>query len=176
MVLCLRSFRWAARKFNDDATIEQLEIEWTEYTWLRAKSDNPNIQENHALLRCLLTRGRELQKQLPVDGYGADVQLRNFLHRCTRHAPFSVYMPTIKSETSGRYKTYLNLPSTVPHRGCKPHALAGVQLQSMLLTFLEEEIESCEQVIFSLRMKKAVIQPHFDVALNVVHHDDEHRL
>jgi hypothetical protein len=51
-------------------------------------------------------------------------------------------------------------------------ALAGVQLQSMLLTFLEEEIESCEQVIFSLRMKKTIIQPHFDVALDVVHHDE----
>jgi hypothetical protein len=30
---------------------------------------------------------------------------------------------------------------------------AGVQLQSMLLTLLEEENESCEQVIFRLRMK-----------------------
>jgi hypothetical protein len=67
--------------FYDVATIEQLEIEWTEYTWLRVKSDNPNIKDNHALLRCFVTRGRELQKQLPVDGYGADVQLRNFLHR-----------------------------------------------------------------------------------------------
>jgi hypothetical protein len=95
--------------FFDFATIEQLDIEWTEYTWLRVKSDNPNIKDNHALLRCLLARGRELQKQLPVDGYGADVQLRYFLHRCTRHAPFSAYMPTIKSETSGLYMTYLNL-------------------------------------------------------------------
>jgi hypothetical protein len=85
----------------DVATIEQLEIEWTEYTWLRVKSDNPNIKDNLALLRCFLTRWRELQMQLPVDGYDADVQLRNFLHRCTRHAPFSTYMPTIKSETSG---------------------------------------------------------------------------
>jgi hypothetical protein len=66
--------------FYDVATIEQLEIEWTEYTWLRGKSDNPNIKDNHALLRCLLTRGRELKKQLPVGGYGADVQLRNFLY------------------------------------------------------------------------------------------------
>jgi hypothetical protein len=32
-------------------------------------------------------------------------------------------------------------------------ALAGLQLQSMLLTLLEKEIKSCEQVIFSLRMK-----------------------
>jgi hypothetical protein len=79
-------------------TIEQLEIEWTEYTWLRVKSDNPYIKDNHALLRCLLTSGRELQKQLPVDGYGADVQLRKFLHQCTRHAPFSAYMPTIKGK------------------------------------------------------------------------------
>jgi hypothetical protein len=31
------------------------------------------------------------------------------LHRCTRHAPFSAYMPTIKSETSGLYLTVLNL-------------------------------------------------------------------
>jgi hypothetical protein len=29
--------------FYDVATIEQLEIELTEYTWLRLKSDNPNI-------------------------------------------------------------------------------------------------------------------------------------
>jgi hypothetical protein len=95
--------------FYDATTIEQLEIEWTEYTWLRVKSDNQNIKDNHALLRCLLTRGRKLQKKMPVDGYGADVQLRNFLHRCTRHAPFSAYMPTIKSETSGLYMTDLNL-------------------------------------------------------------------
>jgi hypothetical protein len=67
-------------------------------------------------------------------------------------------------------------PITIPHRGCKQHALAGLQIQSVLLTFLEKEIEGCEQVIFSLRMKKTVIQPYFDVALDVVHHDDEHRL
>jgi hypothetical protein len=95
--------------FYDIATIEQLEIEWTEYTWLRVQSDNPNIKDNHALLRCMLTRGCELQKQLPVDGYGADVQLRFFLHRRTRHAPFSAYMQTIKSKTSGLYMTDLNL-------------------------------------------------------------------
>jgi hypothetical protein len=59
--------------FHDVATIEQLEIEWTEYTWLRIKSDYPNIKDNHELLRCLLTRGRKIQKQMPVDGYGADV-------------------------------------------------------------------------------------------------------
>jgi hypothetical protein len=35
----------------------------------------------------------------------------------------------------------------------KQHAFAGVQLQSMLLTFPEKEFESFEQVIFSLRMK-----------------------
>jgi hypothetical protein len=96
-------FAGLRRNFYDVATIEQLEIEWTEYTWLRVKSDNLNIKDNHALLRCLLTRGRELQKQLPVDGYGADVLLRFLLHRCTRHAPFSAYMPPIKSETSGLY-------------------------------------------------------------------------
>jgi hypothetical protein len=33
------------------------------------------------------------------------------------------------------------------------HVFVGVQLQSELLTFLEEEIESCEQVIFRLRME-----------------------
>jgi hypothetical protein len=109
MVLCQRSFRWTARNFYDVATIEQHEIEWTEYTWLRVKSDNPNIKDNHALLRCLLTRGRELHKQLPIDGYGADVQLRHFLHRCTRYTSFSTYMPTIKSETSVLYMTDLNL-------------------------------------------------------------------
>jgi hypothetical protein len=59
--------------FYDVATIEQLEIECTDYTWLRVKSDNPNIKDNHALLQCLFTRGREFRKQLPVDGYGADV-------------------------------------------------------------------------------------------------------
>jgi hypothetical protein len=62
-------------------------------------------------------------------------------------------------------------PSTIPHRVCKQHALAGVQLQSVLLTMLENEIESCEQVIFSLSMKQTVIQPYFDVALDVVHAD-----
>jgi hypothetical protein len=69
----------------DVATIEQLEIEWTDYTWLRVKSDNPNIKDNHALLHCLLIRGRELQKQLPVDGYGAD---RSYDFFCI-HAPRS---------------------------------------------------------------------------------------
>jgi hypothetical protein len=72
-------------------------------------SDNPNIKDNHALPRCLITRERELQKQMLVDGYGADVSLRNFLHRCTRHSPFSAYMPTSKSETFGLYLTDLNL-------------------------------------------------------------------
>jgi hypothetical protein len=46
----------------------------------------------------------------------------------------------------------------------------------MLMTLLEKEIESCEKVIFSLRVKQTVIQPYFDVALDVVHHDNEHRL
>jgi hypothetical protein len=109
MVLCQPSFRWTARTFYDFATIEQLEIEWTEYTWLRVKSDNPNIKDNNALLRCLPTRGCEIQTQLSVDGFGADVQLRNLLHRCTRQAPFSAHMPTIKSEASGLYMTVLNL-------------------------------------------------------------------
>jgi hypothetical protein len=36
------------------------------------------------------------------------------------------------------------------------HTLAGVQLQSILLTFLEKEIESCEQVIFCLGMEQTV--------------------
>jgi hypothetical protein len=61
----------SAEFFYDVATIEQLEIEWIEYTRLRVKSDNPNIKDNHALLRCLLTHGRELQKQRPVDCYDA---------------------------------------------------------------------------------------------------------
>jgi hypothetical protein len=51
-----------------------------------------------------------------------------------------------------------------------------VHLQSILLTFLEKEIESCEQVIFRRRMKVTVIQPYFDVALDVNHHEDEHGL
>jgi hypothetical protein len=46
----------------------------------------------------------------------------------------------------------------------------------MLPALLEEEIESCAQVIFRRHMKETVIQPFFDVALDVVHHDDEHRL
>jgi hypothetical protein len=51
------------------------------------------------------------------------------------------------------YSILGNQPSTVSHRGCNQHALAGVQLQFVLLTFLEKEVESCEQVIFRLRMK-----------------------
>jgi hypothetical protein len=51
------------------------------------------------------------------------------------------------------YTIFSDQPSTVPHRGCKQHAFAGVQLQSMLLTFLEKEVERFEQVIFRLRMK-----------------------
>jgi hypothetical protein len=62
------------------------------------KSDNQIIKDNYALLRCLITRGRDLQKQLSVDGYGADVQLRNFPHQCILHAPFSAHMPTIERE------------------------------------------------------------------------------
>jgi hypothetical protein len=56
------------------------------------------------------------------------------------------------------------------------NTLAGLQLQSVLLTLPEKEIESCEQVFFSLSMKKKVIQPYSDVALDFVHHDDEERL
>jgi hypothetical protein len=67
-------------------------------------------------------------------------------------------------------------PSTVPHRGFKQHALAGEQLKSMLLTLIEKEVESCEQVIFSPRMIKKIIQSYFDVALDVFHQNDEHRL
>jgi hypothetical protein len=74
------------------------------------------------------------------------------------------------------YSIFSDETSTVPHRGCKQHALAGVQLQFMLLALLEKELGSCEQVIFSLRMKKTVIQPYFDVSLDVVHRDDENRL
>jgi hypothetical protein len=51
-----------------------------------------------------------------------------------------------------------------------------VTLQSILLTLLEKEIWSCEQVISSLRMNQTVIQPYFDVALDVIHHEDEHGL
>jgi hypothetical protein len=51
------------------------------------------------------------------------------------------------------YSILGDLSSTTSHRGCKPHALAGVQLQFIILTLLEQEAESCEQVIFSLRMK-----------------------
>jgi hypothetical protein len=64
-------------------------------------------------------------------------------------------------------------PSEIPHHSCKQHTLAGVQLQAILLTLLENEVESCEQVIFSFRMKLTVIQPYFDVAIDVVHHVDE---
>jgi hypothetical protein len=46
----------------------------------------------------------------------------------------------------------------------------------MLLTFLEKEIDSCELVVFRHRMKYTVIQPYFDVALDVAHQNDELRL
>jgi hypothetical protein len=46
----------------------------------------------------------------------------------------------------------------------------------MLPSLLENEIESCGQVVFSLRMKQTVIKPYFDVALDVFNHDDEHIL
>jgi hypothetical protein len=44
------------------------------------------------------------------------------------------------------------------HRGCKQQALAGVQLQSILLTLLEKDVKSCEKIIFSLLMEYTVIQ------------------
>jgi hypothetical protein len=75
-----------------------------------------------------------------------------------------------------KHTIFGNKPSTIQDCGCKQHGIAGVQLQSMLLTFLEKETESCEQVIFSLRMKWTVIQPYFEIALDVVHQDYEHRL
>jgi hypothetical protein len=51
-----------------------------------------------------------------------------------------------------------------------------VELQFILLTLLKQDIESCKQVIISLRMRKKVILLHFDTALDVIHHDDEHGL
>jgi hypothetical protein len=131
--------------FYDVATVEKLEIEWTEYTWLRVKSDNPNIKDNHALLRCLLTRGRELQKQLPVDGYVADVQLRNFLHRCTRHALFYAYMPIINSETSGLYMTDLNL-ETERLRTATPSS--GQQRPRQVMTLVDDSHEDGNSNIY----------------------------
>jgi hypothetical protein len=68
---------------------------------------------------------------------GAVLRLLHCLHR--------FYVHWIKT-----YAIFSDQPSTILHRGCKKHALAGVQLQSMLLTLLDEEIESCEQVIFRL--------------------------
>jgi hypothetical protein len=126
------------------------------YTWLRVKSDNPNIEDNHALLRCLLTRGRELQKQLPVDGYGADVQQRNFLHRCTCHAPFSAYMPTIKSETSGLDMTDLNLAT---ERLRTATSSSGQQRPRQVMTLFGDGHEDSNSNIY-------------DDALQVDHADD----
>jgi hypothetical protein len=137
--------------FYDVATIEQPQIEWTEYTWLLVKSDNPNIKDNHALLRCLLTRGRELQKQLPVDDYGADVQLRNFLHRCTRHAHFSAYMPTIKSETTGLYMTDLNL-ATERLRTAKYSS--GQQRPRQVMTLFGDGYEDGNSNIYDAALEK----------------------
>jgi hypothetical protein len=125
--------------FYDLATIEQLEIERTEYTWLRVKSSNPNIKDNHALLRCFLTRGRELQKQLPVDGYGAGVQLRNFLHRCTRHAFFSAYKhfwTRTSPTTSGNiyFTTYAFGSGDISRRRTDIHKTASQRLYSCSFT------------------------------------------
>jgi hypothetical protein len=137
--------------FYDVATIEQLEIEWTEYTWLQVKSDNQNIKDNDALLRCLLTRGRELQKQLPVDGYGADVQLRLFLRRWTRHAPFSAYMPTIKSGTSGLYMTDLNL---APERLRTATSSSGKQRPLQVMTLFGDGHEDGNSNIYDDALEK----------------------
>jgi hypothetical protein len=63
-------------------------------------------------------------------------------------------------------------PSGIPHHGCKQNTLAAVKLQTILLTLLENEIESSKQVIFCCSMGQAVIQQYFDVALDVVHHDN----
>jgi hypothetical protein len=131
--------------FYDVATIEKLEIESTEYTWLRVKSDNPNIKDNHALFQCLLTLGRELQKQLSVDGFGADVQLRNFLHRCPRHAPFSAYMPTIKSETSGLYMPDLNLATERLHTA---KSSSGKQCPRQMMTLFGDGHENGNSNIY----------------------------
>jgi hypothetical protein len=46
----------------------------------------------------------------------------------------------------------------------------------MLLTLLENEVESCDRVIFNLSMKQTVIQPYFDVALDIFYYDNEQRL
>jgi hypothetical protein len=109
------------------------------------QSDNPNIKVNHALLRCFLTRERELQKQLPVDGYGADVQLRFFSHRCTRHAPFFAYMSTIKSETSGLYMTDLNLAT---ERLCTATSSSGQHRPRQVMTLFGDGREDGNSNIY----------------------------
>jgi hypothetical protein len=67
----------------------------------------------------------------------------------------------------------INLPQYLTVVANNTHLLAAYY---MLLTLLEKEIESCEQIIFSLRMKETVIQPYYDFALDVIPHDNEHRL
>jgi hypothetical protein len=152
--------------FYDVATIEQLEIEWTEYTWLQVKSNNPNIKVNHELLRCLLTRERELQKQPPVDGYGADVQLRNFLHQCTGHAPFSAYMPTIKSETSGLYMTNLNLAT---ERLRTATSSSRKQRPRQVMTLIGDRHEDGNRNIYDDALK----ENHGDTSCNYQAHQDQ---
>jgi hypothetical protein len=61
----------------------------------------------------------------------------------------------------------------MPHRGCKKTGILWRAASIHAPPPVENEIESCKQVILSLRMKPTVIQPYFDVALDVVHHDDK---
>jgi hypothetical protein len=63
---------------------------------------------------------------------------------CTKSAPFcgscivcSAYISFGETYPIIGYKT-----STIPHRGLKKHALAGVQVKSMLMTVFENENES----------------------------------
>jgi hypothetical protein len=51
------------------------------------------------------------------------------------------------------HTSHANKTPTIPHCGSKKHVLAGVQLQFMLPALLGKEVESFEQVTFSLRMK-----------------------
>jgi hypothetical protein len=76
------------------------------------KSDNQIIKDNYALLRCLITRGRDLQKQLSVDGYGADVQLRNYFST-SMHPPrsFLCAHADYRKRNFSLYMTEINLAS-----------------------------------------------------------------
>jgi hypothetical protein len=51
-----------------------------------------------------------------------------------------------------------------------------MKLQSIVLTLLKKESESCEQGIFSRSVNEKVIQPYFGIGRDVVRHDDEHGL